>query len=129
MALVTFVDDNPPYLNAQNLNNNFSMCYDTGTTIYSGDITTSGQYNFSSSASDYRYVIVELSGNTASQKALVLVPAIKIIGETSQYVMANLGNSIIYARITVMSTYLNVLEVGTTTGTSTPHIRSIKGIK
>lgn len=24
MALVTFVDDNPPYLNAQNLNNNFN---------------------------------------------------------------------------------------------------------
>ena len=26
MALVTFVDDNPPYLNAQNLNNNFTQC-------------------------------------------------------------------------------------------------------
>lgn len=24
MALVTFVDDNPPYINAQNLNNNFN---------------------------------------------------------------------------------------------------------
>ena len=28
MALVTFVDDNPPYLNAQNLNNNFNACYE-----------------------------------------------------------------------------------------------------
>jgi hypothetical protein len=27
MALVTFVDDSSPYLNAQNLNNNFNECY------------------------------------------------------------------------------------------------------
>ena len=28
MALVTFVDDSAPYLNAQNLNNNFNACYE-----------------------------------------------------------------------------------------------------
>lgn len=61
MALVTFVDDSAPYLNAQNLNNNFNECNNI---IESGS-TSAGRYIKYNDGTMIQWGKVSLTPNTS----------------------------------------------------------------
>lgn len=111
-------------INADNLNENFGAVNNIGTIIYSGDISSTGNYNFTSSGANYRFLIIELSTATSSVRSFVIVPAPKIMTDTSMYISFNAGDTtIVWARIVIYNAYIQVLDMS-----SNAHIRSIRGI-
>ena len=129
MALVQFVNDSAPYLNAENLNNNFNelnQALEVGDTVYSGDITATGTFDFTINVSDYRFLIVEMTTGTATQRTYCIIPGYKIIGNNAQWISRYIDGTIRDARIQINPTSFNVLTIDTSSYT---HIRSIRGIK
>lgn len=127
MALITFENlpsTNTP-INAANLNNNFNECINhTGSIIYSGDISATGNYNFSSSGANYRFLIIELTTSSASARSYILIPGPKIFTDNSMYISFNISDStVVWARIIAYGTYISVIDLS-----SNAHIRSIRGI-
>lgn len=111
-------------INAHNLNENFGVVNTAGTIIYSGDISSTGNYDFSSSGANYRFLIIELSTSTASVRNFVIVPAPKIMTDTSMYISFNASDTtVVWARIVIYNAYIQVLDMS-----SNAHIRSIRGI-
>lgn len=92
-------------------------------TIYTGNITATGDYNFTSKSDDYKFIIIELSTGTASNRVYCTIPGPKVIADNSMWILGKADTSELQARITIKSTYLNVLSIGSST-----HIRSVIGI-
>lgn len=131
MALVTFVNESAPYLNAENLNNNFnelSEALSVGEIVYTGDITSTGSYDFTKNISDYRLLAIELTTGTASNRAYCIILGNKIVGSSSQWLSSYIDGNTIYARVSAYPTYLSVINIGNE-GSSSAHIRSVRAFK
>ena len=95
-----------------------------GSIIYSGDISATGNYNFTSSGENYRFLLVELTTSTATVRTFCLIPGPMIMTDNSMYISFNPGDSVvIWARISIFNNSINVVSLS-----SNAHIRSIRGI-
>lgn len=113
-------------LSAENLNKMdkaIDDIYKNGDVVYSGDITETGTYSFTTNISNYRFFIVEMSASAASQRAYCIVPGNKIVSNNSMWISSNIEGSERNVRIAFETTYLNVLSINSVT-----HIRSVRGI-